>query len=394
MKTSQRPISANGEDTLMSSPEASLANLFPTQGREAVQEMTATSGRRCSERYRKSGPLGSLVRTLVASPLWWKEGYSLTWERKALYSERVTEFTDTPSGNVSPSNASAKTLRISDTKSNRSLFRLVPAMLPIDETASSFLPMLQTPGVVMPEQTPEVMRARSERHNYGNGTKYNGLASQIKYDPTFKGLLPTPMVIQGGACPVTEGKRTYHMDKKGGGFSAQLHDLAASGLLPTPIAGDWKGQVKGEGKGQETMLCGIVEREAKKLLPTPTARDEKNPSSPDGKRIARKVEQRYTIELNDMASMGMLPTPHAGIYKTAGGSEEYWEKRIEKGHQMDLAMAVYDSLKDSPQAKDGNIFRLSPLFTEEMMGFPLMWTTYPFLSQSGEPNPSRPTEMR
>ena len=35
---------------------------------------------------------------------------------------------------------------------------------------------------------------------------------------------------------------------------------------------------------------------------------------------------------------------------------------------------------------DGQPFRLSPLFTEEMMGFPLMWTTLPFLSQCGEAN--------
>ena len=42
-------------------------------------------------------------------------------------------------------------------------------------------------------------------------------------------------------------------------------------------------------------------------------------------------------------------------------------------------------------ADAGETSRLSPLFTEEMMGFPLMWTTLPFLSQSGEPNPSKPT---
>lgn len=40
----------------------------------------------------------------------------------------------------------------------------------------------------------------------------------------------------------------------------------------------------------------------------------------------------------------------------------------------------------------GEISRLNPLFVEEMMGFPLMWTTLPFLSQSGDRNQSRDME--
>lgn len=42
----------------------------------------------------------------------------------------------------------------------------------------------------------------------------------------------------------------------------------------------------------------------------------------------------------------------------------------------------------------GEISRLSPLFTEEMMGFPLMWTTLPFLTPHGDRNQSRPTATR
>ena len=40
----------------------------------------------------------------------------------------------------------------------------------------------------------------------------------------------------------------------------------------------------------------------------------------------------------------------------------------------------------------GRNSQLNPLFVEEMMGFPLMWTTLPYLSRSGERNQSRPTE--
>ena len=40
----------------------------------------------------------------------------------------------------------------------------------------------------------------------------------------------------------------------------------------------------------------------------------------------------------------------------------------------------------------GKTSQLNPLFVEEMMGFPLMWTTLPFLSQSGDRNQSKDTE--
>lgn len=41
---------------------------------------------------------------------------------------------------------------------------------------------------------------------------------------------------------------------------------------------------------------------------------------------------------------------------------------------------------------DGETSRLSPLFTEEMMGFPFLWTALPFLSPDGRTKASEPTE--
>lgn len=35
---------------------------------------------------------------------------------------------------------------------------------------------------------------------------------------------------------------------------------------------------------------------------------------------------------------------------------------------------------------NGRVFQLSPLFVEEMMGYPLMWTTLPFPTGNGEKN--------
>ena len=86
-------------------------------------------------------------------------------------------------------------------------------------------------------------------------------------------------------------------------------------------------------------------------------------------------------------------------------------EKIADDKKARLEGVVAKALQDSCQKTDGGSFRLSPLFTEEMMGFPLMWTALPFLqfrllqptekvtlkdipSQSGEPSLSKPTETQ
>ena len=127
---------------------------------------------------------------------------------------------------------------------------------------------------------------------------------------------------------------------------------------------------------------------SRKMLPTPTARDEKNPSSPEGERIARKIDQGWTIELSDLAAMGILPTPSA----------RDWKGRTNPGVRKEGSGCVYgETLPDTvgrvcDPKTGGGTFRLSPLFTEEMMGFPFLWVTLPFLRLNGEPRPLKPTE--
>lgn len=229
----------------MFSPEDSPASLSPTQGKEKDMQMTAISGQKCSELLTKSGQLGSLVKMLLGSPLWWSPAKLLTWKVQPLSLKRVVEFTDSEQSTPSQSNASAETLSKSDIPSNRCLFRLVLSERHTEETESSSLPvLLQTPTAVMTCESPERMRARAERKGYQNGTKYGSLESQIIYDPNFKHLLPTPTTIQGGPGKLNEqGKKVYHEGKKGGAFSAGLHDLAHHGMLPTPTARDHKGGI-------------------------------------------------------------------------------------------------------------------------------------------------------
>jgi hypothetical protein len=97
----------------------------------------------------------------------------------------------------------------------------------------------------------------------------------------------------------------------------------------TPIAGDWKGQVRS--KGEPTMLSGVVEKDAKKWA-TPAAYDWNVPET-----------------------------------------KEAWEKRAmtqkEKGINLHLPLksqVIHDATK--PQT-----MRLNPRWVEVLMGLPVGW---------------------
>lgn len=60
----------------------SLANLSPLPGSEEARKMTVTSGLKCLELSRKSGPVGCLVRTLLESSTWHSTLCYLTWKPK------------------------------------------------------------------------------------------------------------------------------------------------------------------------------------------------------------------------------------------------------------------------------------------------------------------------
>ena len=322
---------------------------MPESGEDGTT--TATSGRKCSALLAKSGPLGSLVRTLLESPLWSKEGYALTWEAVPLCLERVTIFTSTPCDNPSPSNESAETLNVSDIPSSRCLFRLRLSVPPTEGTGSSYSPMLQTPTVVMTRERPEDMRARAERNGYKNGTKYGSLESQVMYDPKVHGLIPTPMAVDIQHKERVKGLKdagaTMHSRVNGDSRPNGLTDyLDFMGLLPTSYAGMDKGNNKWNENSQGG--TGLTAMAANGFLPTPCAHDAKGKTNP-------------------------------GVRKEGSGC-------IYGETLPDTIGRVCDPNTDGPG------FRLSPLFTEEMMGFPLMWTTLPFLSPNGEPNPSKPTE--
>ena len=87
----------------------SLANLSVRPGSEEAKMMTAISGRKCLELYKKQTPLGLLVKMLLVSSIWNSKKRLLTW-------------------------------KIMATKSNRLLFQLVPLMPSIAGIEFGLLP--------------------------------------------------------------------------------------------------------------------------------------------------------------------------------------------------------------------------------------------------------------
>lgn len=74
MKTSRKQILQSGVEKSMSSPEVFPASLFLAPDSERERKMTATSGRKCYERYGRFSPIGLLVKTLLESSQWVQPG--------------------------------------------------------------------------------------------------------------------------------------------------------------------------------------------------------------------------------------------------------------------------------------------------------------------------------
>ena len=263
-------------DGSTSSQEVFHASPFPLPAGERVRRTAVTSGLTCSVPFTRSGPVGLLVRTLVASSRWYSPARRLTWDVSPLCSERISLYT--VSGRNTSSRPSAVILSVKDIPSSRCLFRLVPSV------------------------------------------------------------------------PRTEG--------------------TVSGLLPTPIASDFK--VRGPGSQQK----GLPEIIREMLLPTPTATEIHHWQRVERWKRQGRTSMHETEDgeknpngLTDFLDFhGLLPTlehiGRKGKNPRQGGLPDFF-------------------------AQTGRSFQLNPLFVSEMMGFPTSWTVLPFLP--GGSSPSRDT---
>ena len=232
-------------------------------------------------------------------------------------------------------------------------------------------------------EDPKKFKERAKKNGYRNGTTYGSLASQVM----FSDILPTPNAMDIPHKDMEINERGRRNPKKGKtDHSLGLEDMAVAKLLPTPTAID-----KGGGRINRSPSPNAADRPTlalaarKGLLPTPTAMEIKHSNRVKGLKeqgvkgmYSRKNGALRPNGLTDFLDFnGMMSTPSARDWK---GCTNPGVKKVNGN--------VYgETLPDTVKKVTGSTSQLNPLFVEEMMGFPLMWTALPFLSPSGDKNP-------
>lgn len=342
MKTLPKQTSISGTERSMFSQEDSPANLSPLLAEERERTITATSGHKCFERYGRYTPLGSLVKTLLASRRWWSPANSLRWDAQTIFSKRIT-YTERKAD--SPSTKSVQTSKPKDIPSNRLLFQLVPSEHRTEGIESGLLPTVQTQG--LKDMAVAQLLPTPTALDKGGGRINKSLSPNAAKRPTLalaarKGLLPTPCSIEA-----TKFTKTINPNSQmGQGLTA----LAVNGPLPTPTAMEVK---------HSNRVKGLKEQGAKGMY-------------------SRKNGALRPNGLTDFLDFHYLLTPMAADRMMAN-----MNMQALKNHNKEKA-----NLSEQIAHKvGGGTSQLNPLFVEEMMGFPLMWTALPFLSPSGDKNP-------
>lgn len=158
-------------------------------------------------------------------------------------------------------------------------------------------------------------------------------------------------------------------------------------LLPTPLTNEirhpeaqWDKngrRIAKSGRGFSPSLSDKVSQ----LLPTPTTFDSQRPLHPEyGVREDGTVynpaptAKKSGLTLSEKAQLGLLPTPQALDFKRT--------TRKEESHFVNLTDIAY---KEKSLTPIGGPSQLNPLFWEEIMGYPLLWTISPFLTENSEP---------
>lgn len=357
MKTLPKQTSQSGTARSMFSQEDSPANLSPSLAEERERTITATSGHRCFERYGRYTPLGSLVKTLMESRRWWSPAKSLRWDAQTIFSKRIT-YTERKAD--SPSTKSVQTSKPKDIPSNRLLFQLVPSEHRTEETEFGLLPTVQTQGL--------------KQCNKKGKTEF------VPLD-----LLPTPNAMDIAHKDMEINERGRRNPKRGKtDHSLGLEDMAVAKLLPTPCSIEATKFTKTINPNSQ-MGQGLTALAVNGLLPIPTAMEVKHSNRVKGLKeqgvkgmYSRKNGALRPNGLTDFLDFHYLLTPMA-----ADGMRANMKMQALKNHNKENANLA----EQIAHKVGGGTSQLNPLFVEEMMGFPLMWTALPFLSPNGDKNP-------
>lgn len=203
-------------------PADSHASRSAPPGSAEARRMTVTSGRKCCELLKNSGPLGSLARMLLVSSVWSSPFRLLEWRAEALtdYRTRTIMRRYFHDKKICCSSHSSETLNVSDTKSSHLLFRLVPLER---RTEGTELPWLPTPTVA----DTFTGGLKSSQQKPGSMHSVN-LSNAVR-------MWPTPKASDAimGMTARTSGRPL----EKSTHLQAQVYVRT---MLPTPIATDWK----------------------------------------------------------------------------------------------------------------------------------------------------------
>ena len=357
MKTLPKQTSQSGTARSMFSQEDSPANLSPSLAEERERTITATSGHRCFERYGRYTPLGSLVKTLMASRRWWSPAKSLRWDAQTIFSKRITYIEKKAD---SHSTKSVQTSKPKDIPSNRLLFQLAVLERPTEGIESGLLPTVQTQGL-------------KQCNKKGKTDHSLGLE-----DMAVAQLLPTPTALDKGGGRINKSLSPNAAERP------TLALAARKGLLPTPCSIEATKFTKTINPNSQ-MGQGLTALAVNGLLSTPTAMEVKHSNRVKGLKeqgvkgmYSRKNGALRPNGLTDFLDFHYLLTPMA-----ADGMRANMNMQALKNHNKEKA-----NLSEQIAHKvGGGTSQLNPLFVEEMMGFPLMWTALPFLSPSGDKNP-------
>ena len=233
------------------------------------------------------------------------------------------------------SKPSAWTLNEQDIPSGRLLFRLVPSERPTEGTGCGL-----SQGVLLPTPT---------SIDNGSGRINKSLSPNAKKRPTIAlaakmGLLPTPMSTE-----------VRHEQR--------VKELKASG----------KASFRSREKGQSGDNGLMDYMDFHGLLPTPRS-NKVNDANLNSERMANRGKGNLEEAVAKMVVDGLLPTP---------ATQDGWNSTLPPSQVKRDSIPGY-VLRNCPPT-GGATSLLNPLFVQEMMGFPYLWTELPF--QNGDKNP-------
>ena len=251
------------------------ASLSPSQAKERERMITAISGLTCSGPYMRSGPIGSLVRTLLASSRWYSPVRRLKWEVNPLYSERVSLYLKDDSNMLLK--PFAVILNVKDIPSSRYLYRLVPSVHLTDGIEFGLLPTV----------TAQDYKRR------GPGSRQQGLPEII-----HGMLLPTPVATEIHHAERVRKWKSVNLSSPHAQIAGEKNPngltdfLDFYGILPEPIPDNAELENTDGNNLEESILQWLAEGQ---VMPTPTARDWKGAPSLENLKKRGKIPQKNSL---------------------------------------------------------------------------------------------------